>query len=304
MMELSAKSVSKRLILLATSIFLVSGPPAFSQGFDSDLLSRARAALTMVPGNPPLDVRFQEFIEIFPPLSGYVEGGSDDMVPMVVGVFQIRFSDGWIMVDAGGDREVLFENFSHENYAIIGEALANANMTVVTHAHDDHAGSLVRGPFAESASSRAILTEEQLGFLMAGSNNPKVQISQAHADRFRAVRYDEVLPIAPGVVLIKAAGHTPGSQIVFVELESGKEILLIGDIVWHKAGLDRGAHKGSFVAGIGHAEDREALTAQLRWLKEIRDGGLHVVIAHDWEALEAQFADGVIQHGLHLGEQN
>jgi glyoxylase-like metal-dependent hydrolase (beta-lactamase superfamily II) len=299
---MSLKSVSTWLVLLAASLFLLAAAPTFSQGFDSGLLNKARAALNMVPGDSPVDIRFQEFVEMSPRLSSLVADSSDLRVPAVIGVFQIRYPDGWIMVDAGADREVLYEKFSHENYAIIGEALANANMTVVTHAHDDHAGSLVRGQFAESASNRALLTVEQLGFLVAGSNNSMVQISQEHADRFRAVSYDEVLSIAPGVVLIKASGHTPGSQIVFVELNSGEQILLIGDIVWHQSGLDRGVHKGSSVANLGHEEDREAIASQLRWLKEVRDLGLHVVIAHDWQAIEAQISDGVIKHGLYLSE--
>lgn len=300
----SEGAVSKWVMLLVAGHLLLAAATVYSQDFDAGLLDKARASLTSVPGSQPIEIRFQEFIEVNPPLSVYVDGGGDQSVPMVIGVFQLRFPDGWIMVDSGGDREVLYEDFSHEKYGMIGEALVNANMIVVTHAHDDHAGSLVRGPFAESASKRALLTEEQLAFLVAGSNSPKVQITKEHADQFRSVRYDEVLPIAPGVVLIKAAGHTPGSQIVFVELESGEEILLIGDIVWHKDGLDRGVHKGSGVSGLGHEEDREAISAQLAWLKEVQESGLHVVIAHDWKALEAQIANEVIKQGLYLGDQD
>ncbi len=296
------KTASWQLPGVVACISLLIGFPGHSQEFDADLLNRARTALTMVPGSSPLEVRFQEFIEMSAPLSVYVADAGDELVPMVIGVFQIRFPDGWIMVDAGADREVLYEEFSHENYAIIGEALADANMTVLTHAHDDHAGSLVRGPLAETASKRALLTVEQLDYLVAGSNNPMVQVSREHADQFRAVSYDEVLPIAPGVVLIKAPGHTPGSQIVFVELESGEEILLAGDIVWHKTGLDRGAQKGTGSANLG--EDREALIPQLRWLKEVRDSGVHVVISHDQRALAAQIEDGVLKQGLYLGQSD
>jgi glyoxylase-like metal-dependent hydrolase (beta-lactamase superfamily II) len=42
-----------------------------------------------------------------------------------------------------------------------------------------------------------------------------------------------MLAIAPGVVLKKAQGHTPGSQMVFVALASGSELLFVGDVVWN-----------------------------------------------------------------------
>jgi hypothetical protein len=39
------------------------------------------------------------------------------------------------------------------------------------------------------------------------------------------------------MVLIKAAGHTPGSQMVYVVLDSRREYLLIGDAAWHMDGV-------------------------------------------------------------------
>jgi len=43
------------------------------------------------------------------------------------------------------------------------------------------------------------------------------------AVRFITIDYDGYFPLAPGVALIKAAGHTAGSQMVFVTLASGRE---------------------------------------------------------------------------------
>ena len=76
--------------------------------------------------------------------------------------------------------------------------------------------------------------------------------------------------------------------------------MLIGDIVWHKMALDLNVQKGTYAAGLGHPEDRAALAEQIQWLRELRGDGLHVVIAHDWQALELQIAEGVIRHGLYL----
>lgn len=72
---------SRQLASVVACIGLLIGLPGHSQEFDADLLNRARAALTMVPGNSPLEVRFQEFIELSAPLSVYVADAGDESVP-------------------------------------------------------------------------------------------------------------------------------------------------------------------------------------------------------------------------------
>ncbi|QXL85426.1 MBL fold metallo-hydrolase [Comamonas sp. NLF-1-9] len=45
------------------------------------------------------------------------------------------------------------------------------------------------------------------------------------------------------VVLVPAAGHTPGSIIAFVTLSDGQRLAFIGDIVWQMEGLERDVPK-------------------------------------------------------------
>ena len=66
---------------------------------------------------------------------------------------------------------------------------------------------------------------------------PEIRLTPDQAARFIVVDYEKYLPVAPGIVLIKAAGHTPGSQMVYIALESGRELLLIGDTTWHMDGV-------------------------------------------------------------------
>ena len=276
-------------------------PSTLGQTFDAQLLDRARAASKMIPGENPLEVRFQDIVKWTGPLSGYVEHAPDDSVPWVTGVFQIRFPSGWIMVDAGASKDDLGgpKGFSDENYEVVGEALARANMNVLTHEHFDHAPSLYRGTWADSAGKRALLTAEQIdSFLDAVPDGPVIPMSKEEANRFLVVSYDDLLPIAPGVVLVKAPGHTAGSQVVFVVLASGDEILLVGDIVWHKSQIDNGHQKGPNSDWI--SEDRDALESQIEWLQEVAKTSTRVVIAHDLQLIEAQIQDGILTRGLDL----
>ena len=83
------------------------------------------------------------------------------------------------------------------------------------------------------------------------------------------------------MVLIKAPGHTPGSQMIYVVLGSGREYLLIGDTAWHMDGVRN--VRGKDAPWI--QEDENALTAQLNWLNGLykTEKNLFVIASHDDE---------------------
>jgi glyoxylase-like metal-dependent hydrolase (beta-lactamase superfamily II) len=110
---------------------------------------------------------------------------------------------------------------------------------------------------------------------------PEIQLTPEQARRFIVVDYDRYLPVAPGIVLIKSAGHTPGSQMVFVALANGREYLLIGDATWHMDGVRQ--VKGKDAPWV--TEDVNAVLDQLRWLNQLSqaDPKLVIVASHDEE---------------------
>ena len=287
-------------VVLGIAILLLQS--ANAQTFDDGLMDRARSASHMIPGMPPVEVRFQDFFHWKQPLSEWYEGGSSEIVDNVIGVFQIRFSDGWIMVDAADEKELLWDgDFSNDDYVLIGDGLRGARMIIATHEHSDHIAGVIRGPWASEIEAKSLLTTEQLETIVAGpSYDPEFRISQEHADRFVSVKYDELLPIAPGVVLIKAPGHTPGTQIVYVLLHDNTEMLLVGDVVWNAGALDNVSQK-PLEASTRLEEDREALFPQMQWLKTILETSTHVVVAHDAKAIDALIEKGVIKDGVILG---
>ena len=95
------------------------------------------------------------------------------------------------------------------------------------------------------------------------------------------VDYEGYLPLAPGMALVKAGGHTPGSQMVYVALQSGREYLLIGDATWHMDGVR--LMKGKDAPWV--TEDQNAVLDQLRWLNQLSrtDPRLVIVASHDEE---------------------
>src|SRR5581483_5050041 len=115
--------------------------------------------------------------------------------------------------------------------------------------------------------------------------------------RFRALDYDLVYALAPGVVLIKAPGHSPGSQFVYVKLADDREVLLIGDLVWMMPGLTTNRQKPQ-AASDDLKEDRAALQQEMDWVRSIMSGGaIAVTCSHDRGQLDALVAEGI----LHVG---
>lgn len=288
--------------IVAVILIEITVDVANAQHFDDKLIDRVRIASRMVPGQAPIEVRFQPFAYYSGPMFLWVENAPADAVPGVIGVFQIRYHDGWIIVDGGATKEMISwkVEYSDEEYALVGEALRSAKLVVATHEHADHIAGIVRGPWSSELARRALLTFEQLDGLMKEPDHPGIRISPEYAEGFMSVKYKELLPISPGMVLIKAAGHTSGSQIVYVRLDSGAEILLVGDVVWVVAALDTGSQRPPEVsASLG--EDRHALAMQIQWLQRMREAGLSVIAAHDALALDQRIAAGVIDDGIYLG---
>jgi glyoxylase-like metal-dependent hydrolase (beta-lactamase superfamily II) len=124
---------------------------------------------------------------------------------------------------------------------------------------------------------------------------PEIALTKEAAARYLVVDYDTYWPLAAGIALVKSPGHTPGSQMVYVALESGREYLLIGDVAWHMDSVRQIQGK----AAPWITEDQPSIMSQLGWLNGLSrtDPGLVIVASHDDE----QHAD-LIRGGL-LGGQ-
>lgn len=232
------------------------------------LIERVRAASQMTPDKAQIEARFQSFARYSAPMSAYRECASDDVVHGVVGTFQIRISDDWIMVDGGAEEEMISWDveFSADDHVHVGQVSRAASLIVVTHENVDHTAGIVRGPWEANLSKRALLTSKQLEMLIAGPAHLTIQVSPERASQYLSVSYRELLPIAKGAVLIKAPGQTPGSQMIYVKLERSTEFLLVDDIVWVASAIDCGS-KRPFALSSRLSEGGNSLAAQIRWLQ-------------------------------------
>jgi len=194
---------------------------------------------------------------------------------------------------AAGDPSRFFD----DRYARAIAALRGANLIVITHEHYDHIAMVAHSAVADELAPKTMLTRAQMESLLHNPRMTKTPFDSTHAGRYIVVDYDRMLPIAPGVVLIKAPGHTPGSQVVYVQLASGREVILSGDVAFNRLGIETETEKPDSVSRH-MAEDRAAIAGELAWLHQAERSGVSVVVSHDGEQLETLARQGILSEGL------
>ena len=137
---------------------------------------------------------------------------------------------------------------------------------------------------------------EQLG-------NPRgvapAKLPEAVMQGYQPLRYDGLLALAPGVVLIKAPGHTPGSQMVYVSRADGGELLFLGDVSWRQRNIEYVRERPLFMTLL-IGEDRHAVLAEFKALHALmqREPGIALVPGHDGPAVQKIAATGLLQAGF------
>ena len=242
----------------------------------------------MIPGPRPLRINVLKFAESRRTKNFSVQGAPAEPSVQARTVFQVVYRDGYVMVDAGMDEQVhkffgrgVVEPYFPDAAKEVERALRGARSIVVTHEHGDHVAGVIRGPNVDQLAPKTLLTRTQVETLMNAPQMPEIKLTPAMAARYNVVDYDKYLPYGPGFALVKAPGHTPGSQMIYVVLESGREYLLAGDAAWHMDGVRQ--MKGKDAPWV--SEDQDAVLAQVRWLNELdrSERNLSVVVSHDEE---------------------
>lgn len=294
------------LVVLAALFWwlLLSGSDAAKRAPDvfdlNDWRSKARATMDELP----TEIRILEVGRDVAPAFASQAGRFGASVAMSYNAVEIIYPDRTIIIGGAVDRPTaegmsLSEAdwaFSDTAYADLTDAMLSAEQVLITHEHLDHVMAVARHPNPEELAPRLVLNAPQIEALPMfadGALDPALASLQPRLD-------GEVTSIAPGLVVVPAAGHTPGSQNVFITLQNGTEILLIGDIVWNMRAIEDLKTRPvltQYMVFRPNYEDRAAIKKQVRALHDMMElhPDLIVLAAHDREWLiEAAEADGIV----------
>ncbi len=273
------------LVLLVVGAVQAAAQPAPAWSAD---IKDVRHVAGLLPGAKPLRINVLKFAESRRTKNFSIKGAPKDPSIQARTAFQVVYRDGTIMIDSGMDLQVhkffgrgVEEPYFPDQAKEVERAVRAARMIVMTHEHGDHVAGVIRTPQFAELAGKTILTRTQIHTLMTEPQMPEIKLTAEQAQRFIVIDYDKYYPIAPGMALIKSPGHTPGSQMVYIALESGKEYVLAGDVAWHMDGVRTVTGKDA----PWIVEDEPAIQGELTFLNGLmrNEKNVTVVLSHDEE---------------------
>lgn len=217
---------------------------------------------------------------------------------MVFTAYQLVYEDRTVVIDATLPRESYEKMFpaspfDSRAYESVQEALQRSSLVLLTHSHADHIEGITRSPDARSLLPKVLFTQEQLNDTSADTGMTAELLSLA-----RPMIYEKYYSPLPGVVLIKAPGHSPGDQLIYVRLQDGSEFLLTGDVVWSSENISRVTGRPLLFRWLVR-EDWEKNRNEIRALHDLaEEGTVHMLVSHDGPQLDQYIRQGLIGDGF------
>jgi len=265
-------------------------------------VAELRVLAESIPGDPPVSVRSELVSLTSMPRAAVFAGESFAPHPMTHQVFQIVWPDRFVLVDTAFPRETMAQmdrsgTFHDDRFDRVLGAMRSASRILITHEHFDHLAGAGRYQPPDGLAGRLQLTTRQLANDGALA---EAKLPDAMVRSLTPLEYDRIAAIEPGVVLLAAPGHTPGSQLVFIRTQDGRELLLVGDVAWHEDQIRKLHYRPRLVTDFFLHEDRHAVLAQLRTLHDLAQTHpeISIVVSHDRDQRARWIGSGVLEDGL------
>jgi glyoxylase-like metal-dependent hydrolase (beta-lactamase superfamily II) len=214
--------------------------------------------------------------------------------------YRVLTPTGAIIIDTAHDRASALANgaqrYHDDAWARMQAAMRSAALILVTHEHGDHLGGLIASPNLRAELPHAMLNPQQFAL----SPSAKPQWPPGSRAGYRPLDYRGLLPVAPGVVLIRAPGHTQGSQMIYVRQDSGREFLFLGDVASLADNVTTGHIRSRLVTDFISHDDRDAVMRQTRALQRVaaENPMLVMVPGHDAAVIRAILQLGLMTPGF------
>jgi glyoxylase-like metal-dependent hydrolase (beta-lactamase superfamily II) len=174
----------------------------------------------------------------------------------------------------------------------LGAARSRVRGAVFTHLHTDHVGGMDDLCRSGNQPIRVAMTPAQAE-RPNYTTRPGLQVLENAACVQRATLPEGSfvpLPDFPGVFVIPAGGHTPGSQIIVAFVGDGAAphpVVFTGDIVNNIDGINGDVPKPFVYRWLAVPEDHQRQAELRRYLRVLRDRyGFTLLVSHDQRQLE------------------
>ncbi len=252
------------------------------------------------------EIRWLEIGHDAVPAFAVQAGAFHGTVAMSFNAIQIVMPDRTIVIGGAVDastadamrQDDAAAGFDPDAYSQLVFAMLEAEQVLMTHEHVDHIMAIARHPDPNTLAPRLWLNAAQIAALPGFVTGPMPPLYRTLDPKLDG----GVQEIAPGVVVIPAAGHSPGSQLIFIRLQDGREVLLIGDVVWAMSNLVDLTTRPVLTQFVvfDPNEDRSAVKRQLRALHDLAEAepDLIIVPSHDRAYIDTLIASGDLVAGF------
>ena len=246
-------------------------------------VAQLRALAAAIPGQAPTAVEVERVTGREVPATLFAAGLAPNQRETAVMAFRLPVPGGQpVLIDSGLSRDAAeamqFSDYDAAAQARIDAQLRGAGLVLFTHEHIDHQGGLM------ALNDRAALAKARFNPGQLPGNRWSDMLPWP-APPLPTATITGSLPqaVAPGVVVIPAPSHTPGSQMIFVRLADGREFLFAGDIStlaesWQQTRA-RSRLLGDFIAPENRAEVFAWLRTIQAWHREAP--ALQIIPGHD-----------------------
>lgn len=264
-------------------------------------ITEVRQLADSVAGAKPTQIRYEHVLSFEFPRAMAVAGDEWSGVDIPVYAFQVVYPDSSVIIDTAMERvaakpEFMVPFYDDAAYQRMQQAIDKASLILITHEHMDHLGGLAAHSNIAALLPALKLTDEQRAH--PERTWPAV-LPEGIFDNLQPLQYERYLAVAPGMVLIKAPGHTPGTQMVYVRLADGREILFLGDVVWKLRNIELQRERPRWTTAMIR-EDRHAVFGQIKTLHALSQAepGIKIVPGHDGPVIDGLTAAGFLQAGF------